>query len=64
MHGFKLHGCCSDDFPIHVSPPCAGAGLLQVLVLVSNPSPHVALHVENDPHAAQLPSTVNIQITI
>ena len=60
MHGFKLQGCCSYGFPTHINPPCDGVGLVQVLVLVSNPSPHVALHEEKDPHAAQFPSTEKV----
>ena len=58
MHGFMLQGCCSDEFPTQVNPPCEGAGLVHVLVLVSNPSPQDALHAEKDPHEAQSPSTV------
>ena len=36
-------------------PPCCGAGLVQVLVLVITPPPHVALHSDSF-HSVYLPS--------
>ena len=36
-------------------PPCCGAGLVQVLVLVITPPPHVALHSDSS-HSVYPPS--------
>ena len=46
--------------PGHGLPPLAGAGLVQVRLLVQVPLPHVVLHVPQDNQLAQYPSAIQI----
>jgi hypothetical protein len=55
-HGFVLHATTCSDSPRHTIPPCAGAGLLHVRDCVSDPPPHVTVHVVLLAHSLQLPS--------
>jgi hypothetical protein len=55
-HGFVLHATTCSYEPRHGMPPCAGAGLLHVRDCVSDPPPHVTVHVVPLAHSLQLPS--------
>jgi hypothetical protein len=43
----------------HCRPPYWGVGLLQLLVLVLVPLPHVTVHVPYAPHVLHVPLTAN-----
>lgn len=58
MQGCKLHVLFSEFEPIHINPPCAGAGLLQCLTLVDIPTPQVVEHAVQLSYALHSPSTV------
>ena len=56
-HDSSLHESVISAGPSSLQsfPPCCGAGLVQVLVLVITPPPHVALHSDSF-HSVYLPS--------
>ena len=54
---WALQSCVSLLSPRQSSPPYAGAGLLQVLVLVWVPPPHSAEHCDHSPNSLHPPST-------
>jgi hypothetical protein len=58
-HACVLHGTVCSELPGQLMPPFAGAGLMQVRVCVSEPPPHVTVHVVLLAHSLQLPSTVS-----
>ena len=43
--------------PSHSAPPCAGAGFVQVLVLVRVPPPHLTEHSDHSSKSVHPPST-------
>ena len=45
-----------DESPTHSLPPSVGSGLVQVLIRVFTPSPHVTEQSPHSPHEFQLPS--------
>ena len=49
----------SASSPRQLSPPCAGAGLVQVLCLFSVPPRQLTEQPETSDHAAQTPFTMN-----
>ena len=55
-HGPFVQGCVSLALPLQGFPPCAGRGLVQVLVQTWVPAPQVVEH-EVLFHAVQPPST-------
>ena len=57
-HAALLHAALSILGPEHWAPPLAGAGLVQLLVLVRVPPPHVTLHAEKAPYALHPPLTI------
>ena len=46
-----------DESPTQSLPPSVGGGLVQVLIRVFSPSPHVTEQSPHSPHEFQLPST-------
>ena len=55
-HACVLHAWLSLFDPTQSNPPFAGAGLVQVLVCVCVPPPHVAEHVDHELQVVQTPS--------
>ena len=51
-----------DESPTHSLPPSVGGGLVQVLIRVFTPSPHVTEQSPHSPHEFQLPSTIRKHI--
>ena len=52
-----LHGVDSWVIPTHCKPPCAGAGFVQVRLLLLSPPPHDLLHALARVHSEKPPST-------
>ena len=52
-----LHVVVSEVVPLHALPPYWGAGLVQLLVLVVAPVPHVNVQALQLPHEDRPPST-------
>ena len=59
-HGFVLHFWDASAIPTQTAPPNAGAGLLQDLVFIWSPPPHVAEHTDQVPKSDHPPSTVTV----
>ena len=57
-HSAVLHVLVSLAIPSHFLPPCAGGGLVQVLLRDCTPPPHVTLQFVHSDHSVQFPSTV------
>ena len=60
--GCSLQGLVSSLSPTHSAPPLAGAGLVQVLVLVCVPPAHSAEHSDQSLYALNPPSTETIDV--
>ena len=56
-HSPLEQGLVWEASPTQSNPPLAGAGLVQVLVLVCVPSPHFAEHSDHSPKSLYLPFT-------
>ena len=62
LPGFSVQLLVSLSAPIQSFPHFDGGGLVQVLVRVWCPSPHVLLHDENFDHCVYLPSVDPIMV--
>ena len=58
-HGISLQFSYSVLLPLQSIPPNCGEGFEQVLFLIVTPPPHDILHLSQEDHSVQLPSTEN-----